>query len=113
VARLCQAHLRAEDRVGRFGGEEIALVLPGTTLDEALLVCERLREVVAGHDWDALAPGLRVTLSVGISAYRAGLDVAGMLAEADAYLYQAKRAGRNRTCCALTQSSDQSSVSRR
>jgi diguanylate cyclase (GGDEF)-like protein len=83
----------------RYGGEEFALVLPGTGHDEAVRICEAVRARVDGHPWDDIAPGLRVTTSVGVSC----LPVTGAeappqhpgLDAVDALLYVAKRAGRN------------------
>ncbi len=98
VARLCQATVRGGDSVGRYGGEEIALVLPETTATEGVAVCERLRRIIEGHDWAALAPGLRVTISIGLSDRPDAPHPAALLADADAHLYQAKQSGRNRTC---------------
>jgi len=100
VARLCQATARGGDSVGRYGGEEIALLLPETTATEGVAVCERLRRAIAGHDWASLAPGLRVTISIGLSDRPDTPHPAALLADADAHLYRAKQSGRNRTCCA-------------
>ena len=100
VARLCQATARGGDSVGRYGGEEIALLLPETTAEEGLAVCERLRRAIEDHDWASLAPGLRVTISIGLSDRPDAPHPAALLAAADAHLYQAKQGGRNRTCCA-------------
>jgi PleD family two-component response regulator len=57
---------------------------------------ERLRERVQAHDWPALAPGLGVTISVGLAAARPGEGFAQAVSRADALLYEAKHMGRNR-----------------
>lgn len=101
VARLCQATVRAGDNVGRYGGEEIALVLPETTVEEGTALCERLRRAIVGHDWEAVAPGLCVTISIGLSDRLDAPHPAALLADADAHLYRAKQGGRNRTCGAV------------
>lgn len=98
VATLCQSICRSGDSVGRYGGEEIAIVLPETDIHESVEVCERLRVAIRSHDWAALAPGLRVTISSGVSDWQEAPDHEKMLADADVYLYQAKHAGRDRTC---------------
>ncbi len=100
VARLCQATARGGDSVGRYGGEEIALLLPETTATEGVAVCERLRQAIEGYDWASLAPGLRVTISIGFSDRPDTPHPAALLADADTHLYRAKQGGRNRTCCA-------------
>jgi len=98
-AALARALLRREDVLGRYGGEEFALLLPGTTADGALALARRLREALAVHPASAGAAGeLHYTASVGIAQWHAGsaAGVEELLAEADRALYAAKRAGRDR-----------------
>ncbi|MFL5383519.1 MAG: diguanylate cyclase [Longimicrobiaceae bacterium] len=84
------------DVAGRWGGEEFVLLLVETPPERAAGLCEKLRAAVEAHDWSALAPGLAVTLSLGVAGNGEAADPAALLAAADARLYQAKRAGRNR-----------------
>jgi diguanylate cyclase (GGDEF)-like protein len=95
VARLLRAHCRESDLVARYGGEEFALLLPATDAAGAQVVCDKLRAVIAGHDWNALAPGLRVTASIGVADDTGVADAEALLAAADARLYVAKRGGKN------------------
>jgi len=92
VARV-KSLLRQPDRFGRFGGEEFVALLPETPLNEARVVAERLRAMI-----EAKAEGLPpCTVSIGVTVSRsddAGLDE--IISRADAALYQAKHAGRNR-----------------
>ena len=95
LAGILHANTRSADLVARIGGEEFLLVLADAPTGRALEVCERLRQRVAAHDWSVLAPGLVVTLSIGLTAappYDADL----LTARADAALYRAKAGGRNR-----------------
>jgi len=90
VAALLLKQLRAEDVVGRAGGEEFWLVLPDTPRAHALALAERLRHQVA-------EAGLGVTCSVGVALSQAAdADASQVIARADAALYRAKEQGRNR-----------------
>ncbi len=95
-ARLLSENARASDLVVRYGGEEFLLVMPQTTLDQAVLVCERLRRAVADHDWGLVVPGLRVTVSVGVSSTVQSAGLVTLVSAADSALHQAKRTGRDR-----------------
>lgn len=79
----------------RLGGEEFALLLTGRDGDGRAL-CEALRRQIEAHDWSALAPGLIVTVSIGLAVAEAGEPTEAVLARADRRLYDAKSAGRNR-----------------
>jgi len=94
LAGLLRAHTRSADLVVRLGGEEFLLALPETAAERAFEVCDRLRHRVALHDWHSVAPGLRVTLSVGL-AHAPPYDAEALTLRADAALYRAKAAGRN------------------
>ncbi len=104
VGHILQEGCRAIDMVARYGGEEFAIVLPETEIDEALLLCERLRSQIEKFDWHKIRPGLVVTMSFGITAANwanstttsAALDHNKLLDAADGKLYEAKRMGRNR-----------------
>jgi diguanylate cyclase (GGDEF)-like protein len=90
VADRMQACLRPHDRLARIGGEEFAVLLHGATADAAGAVAERLRAAV---DAD---PACRATVSVGVAARAPGEPLDRVLHRADAALYAAKTAGRNR-----------------
>jgi len=92
MAQLC----RANDLVARLGGEEFALILPGLPPEAAFGFCERLRRAIESHEWRAIHPTLRVTLSIGLCHWDGEADAAALLEAADARLYEAKNAGRNR-----------------
>jgi diguanylate cyclase (GGDEF)-like protein len=83
--------------VGRLGGEEFLVVLPGSGLEAARQVAERIREQIAEIDTTRWFEGAPLTVSVGVAARDpAGDSVSNMLRRADGALYDAKRAGRNR-----------------
>lgn len=97
VGRECQRTLRKLDLMGRIGGEEFTGLLPESAEPAACQVAERLRSGVENLDLDDVVPGLRVTISLGVAQMRADdADFAALLARADAAMYRAKQAGRNR-----------------
>jgi diguanylate cyclase (GGDEF)-like protein len=82
----------------RYGGEEFVLVLPDTDQATAVDIAEAARDRVERHDWSAMAPGLRVTVSVGVAHEVGGSCENGaehQLLQADSLLYSAKQSGRN------------------
>ncbi len=90
--------LRRPDQLGRFGGEEFVVVLPETTLEQALIVAERIRAAVAQPAAE-LPP---ITASIGVTTYQpddAEVDV--LLARADQALYKAKAKAEGRNCIAV------------
>ncbi len=88
--------MRQTDVFGRYGGEEFLLILTGSSAQAARDAAERIRAAVGSRDWTAAAPGLSVTVSVGITSFRKGDSIEQLLKRADNALYQAKRTGRNR-----------------
>ena len=97
VAYALRKQLRAFDLAYRLGGEEFLVLLPGAELESAEELAERLRESVSA---DPLGPGVSLTMSFGVCGSSRGepFDYASVLARADAALYEAKRAGRDRVC---------------
>jgi diguanylate cyclase (GGDEF)-like protein len=97
VAHACRSALRREDWIGRTGGEEFLAVLPRTSSAVALDVGARLRSAVEGIDCADLAPGLKVTASLGVTEWNPGDPSLDAVAKrADDSLYRAKQGGRNR-----------------
>jgi two-component system cell cycle response regulator len=95
VANRLRGRVRAEDVVGRWGGEEFVVVLPETTADAAAAVAESLRAAVAGTPIDASGTRLDVTVSIGVAGWT-GEQLDDLVARADDALYAAKAAGRDR-----------------
>ena len=88
--------LRGRDPLGRIGGEEFVVVCADTTLEQALVVAERLREATATLRFDDIDPALRVTVSIGVAQSKRTDDThEAVLARADAALYRAKQRGRD------------------
>ena len=98
VGQILEASCRGVDFAARYGGEEFALVFPQTDLPGALIACERIRQRIEQHNWAALHPDLKVTVSIGVSSDPSLPNHEKLLAAADEQLYAAKRAGRNRVC---------------
>lgn len=103
LARVLRGQARVGDFACRFGGEEFALVLPGTNLEAARLVAERVRQAFAETP---LTPGgqgaVHCAVSVGVAQLRPGDKDQELLARADRAMYQAKRQGKNQTVAAET-----------
>ena len=99
MARMLHENTRSSDVLARIGGEEFLIVFADMPPQQAIDVCERLRARVAEHDWSALADGLSVTLSVGVS-HAPPYDLATLFDEADRAMYRAKNGGRNRVTVA-------------
>ncbi|WP_449385464.1 GGDEF domain-containing protein [Cellulomonas soli] len=95
IAHTMRAGLRTGDLAARYGGEEFALVLDGLAGPKAMEICERLRARVEALVWDGPMSDSRVTVSIGVSAWRPDETVDLTLARADAGLYEAKAGGRN------------------
>jgi diguanylate cyclase (GGDEF)-like protein len=98
VAKLLGARLRPYDFVGRYGGEEFLLVLPGCGPDDAFEIAERVRTYIVNQGISTPAGSLKPTLSFGVASSIGGaLDLEELICAADQALHCAKHAGRNRT----------------
>ena len=97
VAALCRENLRDIDLMGRYGGDEFVALVPEVNLDDARKAAERLRKIIADAPIDTERGPLNITISIGVVALTPDyLDFASLLNQADAALYTAKNAGRNR-----------------
>lgn len=98
IAEIMRSALREVDSVGRYGGEEFVVVLPGTGLESALSTAERIRLAIEQIPIRHGREQLRVTVSIGASAAAPGCpaSVEHLFEAADRAMYQAKQAGRNR-----------------
>ena len=100
----CGEVLREHDILGRMGGEEFALALPGTDLAGAVHAAERLRQAVMDTRLLTCGNQYTMTVSIGVVAIEPGEDLPSALARADHALYQAKHAGRNRVEAGMSES---------
>ena len=94
VADTIRARTRAEDLLGRWGGDELIVVLPDTGIEGAMAVAEALRAEIASTEISAPAPGA-VTISAGAAAWKPGESATALVERADLAMYDAKAAGRN------------------
>ncbi len=103
VGQILRATSRAYEVVGRFGGEEFAVVVPEAGLLEAQMLAERIRQAVATHAFTVAASPtpLHITMSLGVACFSSDASTPTDLTHAaDVAVYQAKAAGRNRVVCA-------------
>jgi diguanylate cyclase (GGDEF)-like protein len=101
IAALAQKQARETDIVARYGGEEMALILPETDGHGAHAIAERIRKAVAAASHPSERGAIQVTLSIGVATWPGQGDSAeAVLDAADKALYRAKQAGRNRVTAA-------------
>lgn len=103
VAQILKNHVKGKDTAARYGGEEFVVLLPGTPLDGAHQVAERIRATVENcriRRIDKNETVANVTVSVGVACYRQGESVTEFIARADSALYASKNQGRNRVTVA-------------
>lgn len=103
VGRVLQEHVREQDIVGRFGGEEFVILLPGTGLEEGRAVAERLRRAIEENKFEVQTTQstVKVTMSLGVATLPAdGRTLEELIHQADLAMLQAKLSGRNRVAMA-------------
>ncbi len=98
VAALTKSHFRKNDIVGRYGGEEIAVLLEDISAGQAFTISENLRKSIENTVTSYQEKEIKVTVSIGLAHLPAGSghELEDMLAQADSALYKAKNSGRNR-----------------
>ena len=96
-AKICLTNIREIDMFARVGGDEFALLLPETKLEQAYTIVERIRQNLLPLPIDLAGNPVLITISSGISILESKDDsLDALLSRADQALYQAKEAGRNR-----------------
>ncbi|WP_394779112.1 diguanylate cyclase [Undibacterium sp.] len=98
VGKFMKEKLRVTDSAGRYGGEELCLILPGTTLEDAAVVAEKLRQALAAISFATSAGSIGVSASFGVVSGQPGPDLSAeaLLDAADSAMYRAKEKGRDR-----------------
>ncbi|SCK11220.1 diguanylate cyclase [Vogesella sp. LIG4] len=95
LSRFLQERLRRSDVLGRYGGEEFAIALPGMTTEQAVRLLDELREAFARLEHASPRGRFRQTFSAGVCSNEGVWDVVALVQRADSMLYRAKEAGRN------------------
>jgi len=96
IARSIRAILRSGDLVGRLGGEEFGVFLPGVDMDTATSLAERIRKAINLAVFAPTGQASQLSVSVGGAVFETGIGFTDLFRQADRSLYQAKRFGRNR-----------------
>jgi diguanylate cyclase len=100
LAAQVRSALRPVDHVARFGGEEFVVLLPATAIDQAQEVLTRVQRGMSMGLFMHEGRDVLVTFSAGVTVWRVGESMDSAIERADSALYEAKRAGKNRTCMA-------------
>ncbi len=95
IANVLRKGLRGDDFIARFGGEEFALLMPGSDLSGGSRLLERLRAAVEQCPFHFRGERVTVTMSAGVAVFKSGENASQVLKRADQALYRAKEAGRN------------------
>ena len=96
VAQVVRTLLRKPDYIARWGGEEFLVVLPETSLENAELVAERIRAMVAATEFNYNGHIFKVTITLGVALFDSRLGIEHSINLADRALYRGKENGRNR-----------------
>jgi diguanylate cyclase (GGDEF)-like protein len=99
ITRKIKENIRQVDFMGRYGGEELSVILTETDKAQAAVACERIRKAIESGRFRVYDEDLKVTISIGVSAFPDdATDTRLLIERADNALYKAKQAGRNRVC---------------
>ncbi|NSW75834.1 MAG: diguanylate cyclase [Candidatus Atribacteria bacterium] len=99
IAEIIKRSIRHADFIGRYGGEEFMVILPGTGKEDATMVAEKIRKAI---EFDTF-PYRNITVSLGVASAYIDDSTNSLIERADRCLYQAKRMGKNRVCAELTE----------
>lgn len=93
LSKILRSNVRSMDTLGRWGGEEFMIIFPETDLNEAMLLCEKLRSIVENHEF---SNSIHKTLSFGVTSMEECDNKESLIKRVDDLLYKAKEKGRNR-----------------
>ncbi|MCT4660748.1 MAG: diguanylate cyclase [Tissierellales bacterium] len=99
LSKLFKSTLRATDAICRWGGEEFLILLPDTTIEEAIIVAEKLRLEVASHSFRDALPAGKITMTMGVAEFKDHSTTKNWIKIADQALYRGKKDGRNCVRC--------------
>jgi diguanylate cyclase (GGDEF)-like protein len=94
IAALLASQVRENDLLARWAGDEFVILFAEATELEARQVCDRVRDAVSGFDWESVVPGLRMTVSIGLSEASPGESAEAIVSRSDQSMYRAKLAER-------------------
>lgn len=95
IAGIFKHNTRKTDEIARYGGDEFIFIFTRVTLSDAAGRCERIRQLVESHNWNTIAPGLKITISFGLAEIKSQKTFDEIFPDADSKLYAAKKKGRN------------------
>jgi len=95
VTTIIKKNIREVDLLGRYGGDEFLIILPETNIDKAEEIAQRIHKSIETHSFKTNKLNLKLTLSIGLAAYKKDYTVDKFIETVDTALYEAKNAGRN------------------
>jgi diguanylate cyclase (GGDEF)-like protein len=99
LTAILSDHVRPRNILARIGGEEFALLMPETAIEEARRQLEQIRDAVADYSFEIEGKQRNMTISIGVVCWLSDMEgTSDFLRAADEFLYQAKSKGRNRVC---------------
>jgi len=97
ISQIMKSTLPISGQLGRYGGEEFIAFLQDTTLDDAIIIAEKIRNAIEKNSYSQMS--IPMTISIGVASYDGG-DLKDLIRTADDLMYKAKEKGRNMTCWA-------------
>lgn len=108
IAKILKKISREADIVARYGGEEFAIILPETEMEGAFILADRIRMVIKNYAFGTKEKMINLTASLGVASYPdTALSKLDMIKNVDRALYRAKAEGRNKTCRAVRESTNE------